>query len=116
VQYSVLTALLYGGPMDQATLGREVSLDRASITDIVRRMEQRRLLRRTTSPADNRVKICSLSAEGRRLAERMQDAVERVHDRTIDTLSAKERASFITMLQRLVEDKDAHASPEFRLR
>jgi DNA-binding MarR family transcriptional regulator len=116
VQYSVMTALEREGPLDQVSLGRAVGIDRANATDVVRRLEERGLLRRGAHDVDNRVKLCSLTTIGRALTKRMLTAVERAHARTIEALPRRERAAFVTSLQRLVESNNELGRTKFRLR
>jgi DNA-binding MarR family transcriptional regulator len=116
VQYSVMTALEREGPLDQMSLASEVGIDRANATDVVRRLEERRLIARAASPDDSRLKICSLTAAGRRLAARMRPAVEAAHARTIAALPRTERAAFVASLRRLVQANNALGRTKLRLR
>jgi DNA-binding MarR family transcriptional regulator len=116
VQYSVMTALEREGPLDQISLGREVGIDRANATDVIRRLEGRGVLRRAAGASDSRLKICSLTPAGRRLATRMRPAVERVHRRTIAALPPRERAAFLASLVRLVEDNNDLGRTKLRIR
>src|SRR5262245_59839877 len=98
-----MTALERAGALDQMSLAAEVGIDRANATDVVRRLERRGVLRREAGAPDTRLKICSLTATGRRLAAHMRPAVERVHRRTVAALPPRERALFLASLVRLVE-------------
>ena len=116
VQYSVMTALEREGALDQMSLAAEVGIDRANATDVVRRLESRGVLRRAASESDSRLKMCSLTAAGRRLAVRMRPAVERVHRRTIAALPPRERVAFLASLVRLVETSNERGRTKLRLR
>lgn len=116
VQYSVMTALERAGPLDQASLGREIGIDRANATDVVRRLEERGLLRRSAHAEDSRVKLCSLTTAGRSLNRRMRSAVERAHARTIDALPERARAAFVASLRKLVEINNDRGRTELKLR
>jgi DNA-binding MarR family transcriptional regulator len=115
VQYSVMTALERAGSLDQMSLGAEVGIDRANATDVIRRLEGRGVLRREAGAYDSRLKICSLTPAGRRLAARMRPAVERVHRRTIAALPRRERAAFLTALVRLVEANNDRGRTKLRI-
>jgi len=74
-----------------------------AITQIVDRLEQKRLLSRGSDPTDRRVYTLELSAEGKALAGELQtlqiDGLERVLAR----MSARDRARAIKGLEALVE-------------
>jgi DNA-binding MarR family transcriptional regulator len=116
VQYSVMTALEREGSLDQMSLAAEVGIDRANATDVIRRLETRGVLRRAAGASDSRLKICSLTAAGRRLAARMRPAVERVHRRTVAVLPRRERAAFLASLVRLVEANNELGRARLRIR
>jgi DNA-binding MarR family transcriptional regulator len=107
VQYSVLAALERLGTVDQATLSRDVALDRTSVADIVARLEGRRLVKRRASPTDRRMMLSGLTDQGRALLARLETASARAHQRTIAALPAKEKAFFLDTLHRLIEAGDA---------
>lgn len=107
VQYSVLAALERLGTVDQATLSRDVALDRTSVADIIARLEGRRLVKRRASPSDRRMILSGLTEQGRALLARLETASARAHQRTIAALPAKEKASFLDTLHRLIEAGDA---------
>lgn len=115
VQYSVLTALYRHGPLDQVSIAGEVGIDRANATAVLSRMESRRLLRRVSSPEDQRVKRCELTTTGKALTRRMEKAVERCHNRTIEALPPKERRAFLASLERLVRANNGLGRARLRL-
>ena len=116
VQYSVMTALERVGALDQVSLGAEVGIDRANAADVVRRLEGRGVLRRAAGETDSRLKMCSLTAAGRRLAARMRPAVERVHRRTVAALPPRERVAFLASLVRLVEANNERGRTKLRIK
>ena len=115
VQYSVMTALERAGSLDQMSLAAEVGIDRANATDVIRRLEGRGVLRREASTSDSRLKICSLTPAGRRLAARMRPAVEQAHRRTVSALPPGERAAFLASLVRLVEANNDRGRTKLRI-
>jgi len=86
VQYSLLTALLDHGEMDQNTLAIEIGLERTSVAEVLPRLEAREVIERRQSPHDKRVKLVKLSRKGRSLLKRMEPAALRAHARTIEHL------------------------------
>ncbi|MCW2239403.1 MarR family winged helix-turn-helix transcriptional regulator [Azospirillum canadense] len=102
VQYSVLTVLERQPELDQATLGVQVGIDRATMAGVIARLVQRGLLNRSPNPVDRRMKLVSLTADGRKLLRRMDKKAQRAHDRTIAPLSEERRAAFLRDLAYLV--------------
>lgn len=116
VQYSMLTALLREGVLDQASIAVEVGIDRANTADVVARLEKRGLIRRGGDKADLRVKRCSLTPKGRDITARMEAAVERAQARTLAALPDAERRRFYDSLYRIVEANNALGRAPLRLR
>lgn len=116
VQYSLLTALAEHGEMDQNTLALEIGLERSSVAEVLPRLEARELIARRQSPQDGRVKLVKLTRKGSSVLRRMDAAVQRAHDRTIEILSEQERDLFMLQLIRLVEANNDHNMVPLRLR
>ncbi|MGK4581871.1 MarR family winged helix-turn-helix transcriptional regulator [Kitasatospora sp. HPMI-4] len=81
--YPVLSGLARTGACSAADLGREVGLDRSTVTRRADRLERAGLLRREPDPADGRATLLALTSEGhdlvavtrRRLAARIEDSL-----------------------------------------
>lgn len=116
VQYSLLTALAEHGEMDQNTLALEIGLERSSVAEVLPRLEARELIARQQSPQDGRVKLVKLTRKGKSVVRRMDAAVQRAHDRTIEILSESERDLFMLQLIRLVEANNDRSMAPLRLR
>src|SRR5688500_5546316 len=52
VQYSVMSMIAEKPGLEQTSLANEVGVDRATLANVIARLEARGLLRRTTTPAD----------------------------------------------------------------
>ena len=115
VQYSILTVAAAQPGLDQAALGYEVGVDRATLANVLGRLEARGLLRRVQGRADRRLKHVTLTAEGRRLLAGMIAAVQRAHDRTVEALPPAERAAFLNALLILVEAGNGFGRAKLRL-
>jgi DNA-binding MarR family transcriptional regulator len=116
VQYSLLTALAEHGEMDQNTLALEIGLERSSVAEVLPRLEARELIARQQSPQDGRVKLVKLTRKGKSVVRRMDAAVQRAHDRTIEVLGEDERDLFMLQLIRLVEANNDRSMAPLRLR
>jgi DNA-binding MarR family transcriptional regulator len=96
----VLAQLARHGPTPIATLHREFGHKRSTLTNILDRLEQRKLVRRKLNPDDRRSFLISLTASGERAASRVTavlDGLERdvrsaVSDRDVRGLDAVARA------------------------
>jgi DNA-binding MarR family transcriptional regulator len=115
VQYSILSAVQARPGLEQARLGEEVGVDRATLANVVGRLEVRGLLRRAESSADRRVRLVEITRAGRSLLVRMEVGARRAHARTIDALPAAERRAFTDALARLVEAGNGHGRAPLRL-
>jgi DNA-binding MarR family transcriptional regulator len=115
VQYSLMTALARKGEIDQITLALEIGLERTSVAEVIPRLEARGLLTRRQSPIDKRVKLVKLTRKGRTLVEKMEPAVERAHQRTVEAIPEEERDQFLLNLIRLVEAGNSYGSVPLRL-
>ncbi|HTW68265.1 MAG TPA: MarR family transcriptional regulator [Acetobacteraceae bacterium] len=104
VQYSIMTAIDRHPRLDQASLGEQVGIDRATIADVLTRLENRGLVSRRRSAADARMKLVSLTAAGRRLLTRIDPHAQQAHQRTVAALPPEARAAFIAALTRLVAE------------
>ena len=103
VQYSILTVAAAQPGLDQAALAIEVGVDRATVADVLARMERRGLVRRSRANRDARLKLVHTTVAGRRLLSRMDRQARRAHERTIAPLPPGQRAAFVNALVRLVE-------------
>ncbi len=105
VQYGVLRLLRQRPGVDQATLAGLVAVDRSTMADVAARLEERGLLFRAPG-ADRRVKLLSLTVDGERLLDDIEDAVDRAQQRMLAPLSPDERGQFLALLEKLVASAD----------
>ena len=116
VQYSLMTALNERGELDQVSLASEIGLERSGIAEVIPRLEARGLIARRPSELDGRVKLHRLTAKGQSLVQRMREAVDRAHDRTIEQLPKAQRTALLEMLVELVENNQPQGVAPFRTR
>ncbi len=115
VQYSIMTAVQAIPGLDQARLGEEVGVDRATLANVLGRLEQRGLVRRQSSPTDRRLRLVEITGHGATLLAQMQDGATRAHDRTVAALPAAARRDFTQALGLLVEAGNGHGRAPLRL-
>lgn len=104
LQYSIMTAIERRPWLDQVSLCGEVGIDRATMADVLGRLEKRKLVARRRSAIDQRMKLVAVSAAGRRLLARIDPHARRAHERTVEALAENERALFVENLRHLVEE------------
>ena len=88
-------------------LARRVSLSQATITDILKRLELRGLIRRTRSSADRRRVLVEPTAEGRSLAETAPPLLQERFVRRFGALREWEQMLLLSSLQHIAELMDA---------
>lgn len=103
VQYAALVAIGLHPQIDATRISRLISLDRSTLGDVLERIEAKGLVLRTASPVDRRVKLLSLSARGTKLLADVESPVQRVQERLLKPLTAKERKTLVNLLFRLTE-------------
>jgi DNA-binding MarR family transcriptional regulator len=102
-QWTTLAALGEFPNLEQNELCLAVSLDRATMATLLARLEEKGLVRRTTSTIDRRRKHVAATPRGRRLLTTMAPVVDTIQDRIMSPLSPAERREFSRMLTVLVE-------------
>ncbi|MBA5745380.1 MarR family transcriptional regulator, partial [Escherichia coli] len=71
----LLTTLNERPGLDQTSLCAEVGVDRTTMADVLRRLEERGLVKREPSPLDGRQKLATISAKGTRIMNEMYDSM-----------------------------------------
>lgn len=109
VQYASLSAVLRQPGIDQRTLARSIGFDTSTIGSVIDRLEARGLMVRNASPADRRVRLLTLTEEGRQLLQQAEPAVLRAQRRMLDPLPDDKRAQFMEMISLLIHENDEFA-------
>jgi DNA-binding MarR family transcriptional regulator len=102
VQCAAMITAGKGSGMDQRTLARTIGFDTSTIADVIDRLEARGLLLRSKSALDARVRLITLTEEGRAVLESLMPSVLRAQHRMLAPLSRAERGEFMRMLCKLV--------------
>jgi MarR family 2-MHQ and catechol resistance regulon transcriptional repressor len=99
--FGILEVLLHKGPQPVSVIGPKVDLNDGSISVAVDRLYERGLVNREESPNDRRVRLVSLTAEGKKVIS----AAFRKHAAQIESLfsvlSADDQAQLQTLLRKL---------------
>lgn len=106
LQFVTLAALTIHGPLDKATIGGAVALDRTTIAVVVKNLEQRGLVTTRPSEQDRRAKLIKLTTKGHNLVLSVQGHVARAQERTVAPLLPEERAELVRLLRKIAEQNN----------
>jgi DNA-binding MarR family transcriptional regulator len=113
-QSLLLREVISAESLTPGELARRVSLSQATVTDIVKRLEARDLLRRTPDRVDRRRVFISATARGRKLHASAPPLLQETFVRRFQGLRDWEQNQLLASMQRIAELMDAEyldASP-----
>jgi DNA-binding MarR family transcriptional regulator len=108
VQYGLLTTLSERPGLDQTSLCAELGVDRTTMADVLRRLEQKEMVRREASETDARHKLAYITPKGSRLMKKMYGRMREAQTRLLEPLPAASRIKFIKLMTLLVEGNNQH--------
>jgi DNA-binding MarR family transcriptional regulator len=111
MQYAVLAYLYVQPDIDQNGLAARLGVDRASTSQLLDHLEKAGLVDRRVSGTDRRARLLRLTQRGTKLRERLHPIGRAAEARILETLSAGERDTLITLLARVVSANEAYARP-----
>jgi DNA-binding MarR family transcriptional regulator len=103
VQYATLVAIRETPGIAAIQLSAIVAFDPATLGKVIERLELKKLVSRRTTAADKRAKCLFLTKEGQALVEAVEPAVMRSQERILAPLTAKDRKTFMRLLDQMVE-------------
>src|SRR6478735_12801021 len=80
-QYLVMLALWEGSPLTVREIGRQISLEPATLSPLLKRLESAGLVTRDRHPHDERALAITLTASGRALRERALEVPPQIVER-----------------------------------
>jgi len=101
VQFAALYAVRAAGEIDATRLAEQIAFDRATIGDVLDRLEAKGWIARAGSRADRRIKLIRLTPKGAALLKRVEPSVLRVQSRLTAPLSPAEQERFLALLSRV---------------
>lgn len=109
VQYAALVAIGAHPRIDATRLSAIIYFDRSTIGDVLDRMSAKGWIVKHPAPSDRRIKLLTLSPEGRKVLRRVQPAIQRVQERLLDPLTAGEAKIIVRLLAKMadVQTRDA---------
>jgi DNA-binding MarR family transcriptional regulator len=112
VQYALLRTLAARPGIDQVTLAGLVAIDTSTGASVCARLEEKGLLERKVIPHNRRQRALTITTAGADLLQRLDPAVHRLRERLLAPLTARERAQFMRLLDKLViENNDQSRAP-----
>jgi len=112
-QARTLTILMAHGPITQADLARGMGLRPATITNMLRPLEARELIKRYTDPKTNRAIVVSLTSDGKTLAESVQNAWSEIEDTLTKAVPSDQREATFLLLES-VRDQLGGKAPDYK--
>ena len=105
IMYSVLSVLAKTGSIDQSTLSQAVSIDKTNMADVLERLHKHGYVHRRKSTKDRRVRLTTLTENGKALLDRLDKRAEEAHIRTLEDLNANEQAVLLALMNKIITAK-----------
>ncbi|MDF2372428.1 MAG: MarR family winged helix-turn-helix transcriptional regulator [Rhizobiaceae bacterium] len=105
-QMSVLIVVLQNENLEQKGVAAAAVLDPMTVSDIIRRLERKGLLRRDRSDRSPRGHLISLTDEGQALMKEIQPSLDAIQEELLCDLSQEEQRLFLTLLSRVARVKN----------
>ncbi|HEY9332923.1 MAG TPA: MarR family winged helix-turn-helix transcriptional regulator [Kribbella sp.] len=99
--YSVLTALDDTPVRTQAALAEAIGADKSRIIGTLDELQQAGLIERTPDPADRRVRLLAITAQGRRVRRTVRKEIQAQEEQVLTALTPADRKAFLRILQEL---------------
>jgi DNA-binding MarR family transcriptional regulator len=99
--YSVLTALDDTPVRTQAALAEAIGADKSRIIGTLDELQQAGLIERTPDPADRRVRLLSITPQGRKVRRTVRKEIQAQEEQVLTTLAPGDRKTFLRILQEL---------------
>ena len=113
VQYAALVAVREHSGIDATRLAAMIAFDRSTIGSVIERLEAKGWIVRAGSAEDKRVKLLTITPDGKRLLKRASTGVERAQARMLKPLAPQDRERLLGLLDALVEgNNDASRAPQ----
>lgn len=103
VQYAALVAIRDKPGIDQATLAGLIAYDRTTIGGVVDRLIEKGCIARSTSDADRRAKLLTLTNEGARVLSAADPVVQKSQQRLVESLEPGEIEELNRLLAKVVD-------------
>ncbi|GLX70370.1 MarR family winged helix-turn-helix transcriptional regulator [Paenibacillus glycanilyticus] len=103
-QYIFLMAIASGEPITQKALSEKLLIDKTTTAKAIAKLEAEGYVRREPDPADNRYHLLYLTDEGREVAPKVQEALNRIKSKTKKGISDEEYSLLLTLLKTVLHN------------
>lgn len=110
-QFGVLMALYQQGPMTASVLADRISCDRNTLSEMLKRMAERRLLSKKDNPEDRRSIQVQITAKGEDALLAVVPAAAELQNLMLAPLRNEDRAHFLKCLLAIAKAPPAVAAP-----
>lgn len=107
-QFALLSQLAVGGPVSMTQISGKLHITKPAVTNLVDRLEQQGLLKRTPHPRDRRISILRIQPRGERLVHQTQGRVLDFVLKAFHSFSASEKkviARFYNLLSKNMDQQ-----------
>jgi DNA-binding MarR family transcriptional regulator len=101
----VLAAIVERGPRSQKAVGEALLIDRTTMVQLADKLESLGLVERHPDPADRRVSLLHLTADGETTYRRARSLGRKAEAELLDCLSAEDRQKLHLMLVRVLKQE-----------
>jgi DNA-binding MarR family transcriptional regulator len=115
VQYAALFAINDTPGIDATRLSSVLAFDRSTLGNVLDRLENKKLVARSTTPDDKRVKVLRLTPKGQQVLATVEPLVVQAQQRILAPLSEADQKKFVTILEQLVELNNTSSRAPLRL-
>lgn len=102
-QYAVMRAISEYPGIEQVALMEAAVSTKATLAEMLSRMERRELVRREQDPADKRRRFVFLTPQGKHLLERSRPIGDGVDEAFLTKLSVQEREQFRELITKMMQ-------------
>ena len=100
-QKRILIVLLETGKITQRALTERLGIQPGSASEVIAKLENAGLIRRTVSEEDRRTADISLTEEGKKQAAEAAEQRNRRHEQMFSSLSEDEKVQLLTLLEKI---------------
>ena len=109
-QYVLLSQLVYTGTIPMTVASKKLNLTKPAITNLVDRLEEKKLIKRLAYPKDRRVYLLEAQVKGAVLVRKIQTEVLKILLRTLNKFNAKEQKVITKFYQLLSQNINQYLS------
>jgi MarR family transcriptional regulator, temperature-dependent positive regulator of motility len=112
-QLAVLIEVGHSDGPNQTEIAERTGVDRSTLSELVRRLQKKRLLQRRRTKEDARAYSVAVTDKGRQLLRTIEPIAKRIDEQVLAALTSRQRERFIDALKSIVaavqgSSKDVH--------